>query len=172
MGKFIMVRKPAGGGCAGQTEITYGTPIGDMIEQGGLAGAFDNVTTQLHSGGASLTTTSAAYVGDDAGAGNSHSINGVKIWGSSNAGYYSGTVNFDVALYGSNSAPTGPTDGTKIIDLELNHTGGNATDPLDYTSSPTWTPVAYRYNWVTITPISPSGGDAHYFAELELYECT
>jgi hypothetical protein len=158
------------GGCVGQTEITYSTAIGDYTSNGGLAAAFDGTTDQTAA--ASAATSGAnqdGYIGDDAGAGNSHKINGVKIWGSNNAGYTSGTTNFDVELYGSNSAPSSSTDGTLIVTLESNHTGGNVTDPLDYTSSPTWTPVAYRYNWVRINRVS--GADINYMAELELYEC-
>jgi hypothetical protein len=166
---FLQVKSEAV--CAGQTEITYGTAIGDYTGNGGLSAAYDGTTDQSAAAGAAKNSSAtSAYIGDDAGAASSHKINGVKLWGSNNAGYTSGTTNFDVELYGSNSAPSNSTDGTLIVTLESNHTGGNVTDPLDYTSSPTWTPVAYRYNWVTITRVS--GSDLFYMAEIELYECT
>ena len=165
-----MVRKASAGGCTGQTEITYTTAIGDYTANGGLTAVFDTTTNQGAASSGATGSQTDGYAGDDAGAGQSHSINGVEIWGSNNAGHTSSSGNFNVELYGSNSAPANATDGTLIVTLETNHTGGTASDPLDYTSSPTWTPVAYRYNWVRIVRVS--GSDISYMAELKLYECT
>ena len=71
------------------------------------------------------------------------------VWPSNDLGIIKATGNdFDLRLYGSNTAPTGPTDGTQL------YASGVITDfvgptPHDITSGITTT-TAYRYHWVAI----------------------
>jgi hypothetical protein len=161
----------AAGGCTGQTLIDQGdgTEIGDM-GFGTSGAAFDTTTSQAAHNGVSRTNVQQAdaYVGKDWGAGVTKTVNGVKVWGASNAGYWSATPTVVLELYGSNSAPSSSTNGTLIKTLDT-FTDTAVTDARDYTGDTFDTDTAYRYHWLRI---NGSTTDFAYLAELEFYECT
>ena len=161
----------AGGACTGQTLIAQGagTEIGDM-GFGAAGAAFDGTTSQAAHDGVSRTNAGQVdgWIGKDWGAGVTKTVNGVKVWGSSNAGYWSAAPTVVLELYGSNSAPSNSTDGTLIKTLDT-FTDTNVTDARDYTGDTFDTDTAYRYHWLRI---DGSTTDFAYLAELEFYECT
>lgn len=170
MGEVIFIQAKAGG-CSGQTLIAQGdgTEIGDM-GFGTSGAAFDGNTNQAGHSGVSRPNAGQAdaYIGKDWGAGVTKTVNGVKVWGGNNVGYWSGTPSVTLELYGSNSAPSNSTDGTLIKTLET-FTDTNTTDARDYTGLTYDTSTAYRYHWLRI---DGSSTDFAYLAELEFYECT
>mgnify|MGYP001353706870 CR=1 FL=1 len=160
------------GGCSGQTLIAQGdgTIIGDMDFAGGEDVAFDGTKIGAClgacAGSEDPATTDKVYIGKDWGAGVTRNVNGIKTWGGSNVGYTTGAVSVDLEIWGSNTAPTGPENGTQIK-VFASFTDGTSTDPReDLTLDST---VAYRYHWLTI---DRGGDDISYLVELEFYECT
>ena len=150
-----------------QAEIDYtgSSNIGDMTEGGGLASVFDGNLAQTDSTGAQKSGAVTAFVGKDWGSGNTKSITGVKVWGI-DTGYNGGDFTVDFLLYGSNSAPTTPVDGTLIKTLETEVAHSESTNPKQYLTG--ITPSPYRYNWVTIDTNSAS--DRIWLGEVEFYE--
>lgn len=149
-------------GSSGMINRTLGSIIGDMTVNGGLAAAFDGVTAQ-GAGAAAAKSGTPGYVGKDWGAGNSHTISKFVYYGSTDQGIGNdGTGR--IRLYGSNSAPSSPTNGTLLWD------GGVVSDVGAYTITVTsgiTTTTAYRYHWLCI---DSAGSAGTYVAECEFWE--
>ena len=145
-----------------------GTAIGNMTSNGGLAAAFNGNNNQAYAQNSVVLTGSApAFIGKDWGSGNTKTITGVKTWGSNETGYSGVGAATSHFLYGSNSAPTGTSDGTLITTLVTNTADVNGTNPFVYLTGIDAT-TAYRYHWLTITtPSSPTGQTI--VCELEFY---
>ena len=141
-----------------------GTKIGDMVNNGGLPASFDGVTNQTAAAASASPSQVNAFIGKDWGVSVTKTITGIKIWGSNNAGYFSGTVSRTLTLRGSDTAPTLATDGTSIHVIETAN-DDNLTHALSVLTG-----IAankFRYHWVAITA-TPS--DIAYMAEVEFYE--
>ena len=145
-----------------------GTAIGNMTSNGGLAAAFNGNNNQAYAQNSVVLTGSApAFIGKDWGSGNTKTITGVKTWGSNETGYSGVGAATSHFLYGSNSAPTGTSDGTLITTLVTNTADVNGTNPFVYLTGIDAT-TAYRYHWLTITTPSNSTGQT-IVCELEFY---
>jgi hypothetical protein len=80
-----------------------GTRIGDMTNVGGLAAAFDGVTSQAQTvGAASSGATSSGYLGKDWGAGNTHVVGKFVAYASTDAGFAGAGGTITLFLEGSN----------------------------------------------------------------------
>ena len=146
-----------------------GTAIGNMTEQGGLAAAFNGNKNQAYAQNAVADNGNGpGYIGKDWGNGNTKKISGVKIWGSNETGYGGTGHATGFFLYGSNSAPTGLTDGTLIATLAASQPDVNSTNPLEYLTGIDTT-NAYRYHWFAITTPTNTTGQV-ILCELEFYE--
>ena len=144
---------------------TQGTNIVDMTTYGGLAAAFDVNTSQSNTQGACQPNIGATggYVGKDVGAGNAAPITKGVVRSTNNIGL-TNTGNVTITLYGKNSAPSSPSDGTSLGSNALGSGGANSTD---YTVTSSDTTTAYRYVWARIAS-SAAGADA-YCCELSIY---
>ncbi len=110
------------------------------------------------------------YVGKDWGSGNTKKVSGVKIWGSNETGYGGTGHATSFFLYGSNTAPTGVTDGTLIKTLATSQSDVNSTNALEYLTGIDTT-TAYRYHWFAVTTPTNTTGQV-ILCELEFYEYT
>lgn len=139
-----------------------GSLIGDMASFGGRGAAFDGNTSQVATACAGTTGSPAnCYVGKDWGSGVSHFVSEFKIWGPSN-GAMAGNAAGTVQLYGSNSAPASPTNGTQLYTGSSSGSNAETQDVTGVTAT-----TAYRYHWVTLTL---GGGNNGFLAEVEFYE--
>ena len=156
---------------AGQTHIGQGvgTPIGNMTDKGGLAASFDgNKDQQYADNSVCENGNGPAYIGKDWGSGVTKTITGIKTWGNRDSGYGGIGAATSMFVYGSNSLPSGTTDGTLIATLYENAADVNAINPLEFLSGFDTT-TAYRYHWLTIT--TPSVPTAQILmSEVEFYE--
>lgn len=91
---------------------TLGTNIGDMTSNGGLAAAFDGVTSQATT--ACARKTSAGYIGKTLD--RARRFGGATIYGSNDAGFeVGGSGSQTINIRGKNgAAPSSRTDGTVI----------------------------------------------------------
>lgn len=144
-----------------------GTAIGDMINGGGLAAAFDSTTNQA---GASCarksTSTTAAYIGKTYSP--TKACTKVEIYGSNDFGYqHTGTPSITINLRGkAGAAPSSETDGTLLGTISFTETD-NESSARTITSSDSWT--KYDHIFVEI-PTIPTND--HFVAELVIYENT
>lgn len=154
----------------GQTEIdrTLGTTIGNLVNGGGLAAAFDGNTNQAQTSSATLTSgdRTHGYVGKDWGAGNSHIVSGIVVYASNDQGFVKAvnpTVTID--LYGSNAG---------FLTSSVLLGGGTITDANSaiFTKLSGFTvSTAYRYHWIDITSDSgTTGTDDKICSECRFYE--
>jgi|APSaa5957512535_1039671.scaffolds.fasta_scaffold03441_3 hypothetical protein len=151
---------------AGQSKLDVSglTKIGDTTDNGGVAAAFDGDIDQISTVCAEKFTTTSAFVGVDHGSGNSETLTGVKLWGANNTGY-SSSASFSLDIYGSNSAPSNPTDGTLLANIVSGQADVDNADAKEKLSGLNET-TAYRYHWVTVTG---STSTTQRFAEVEFY---
>ena len=150
-----------------------GTTLGNLVDRGGLASAFDGDKTQGHTSSAARNTpVTIGYIGKDWGNGVTKTISGIKIWpadGSTSA------VAWDSLNVGGAQTVTltfeGSTDNfsSSIVSLGTLATAHNksSTANLSVLSGFTTT-TAYRYHRVKI--ISSGGSFEPVVAELEFYE--
>lgn len=144
--------------CTEITDYSSYTKIGDMTTGGGLAASFDGT---LHQGaGASSRKTSSGYVGIDFGASNAQKICKIVGYSTTDNGFSSFTSTPTLNAYASNSAPSGPTDGT-LIGTTGSFTDGNSISK-EITSTDQST--SYRYVWLNV-----DGGDASFCSELRIW---
>ena len=110
----------AGGGTQTLIGAGVGTPIGDMINLGGLAAAFDGTTSQDHTTSASRdANVVVAFVGKNWGAGVLKIVTGFKAWGSSDEGFSAAaTPTITITLQGS-------TDNFSVSIVDLGATAGD-----------------------------------------------
>ncbi len=146
-----------------------GTPIGDMVEGGGLSAAFDGDTSQIATAESAALNTpqgKVAWLGKDWGSGVTKTITGFKHYASNNDGTSSnGTnnVNCSVELYGSNTNDT--STATNLGGISgLNFRTNSAI--YEKTSGITDT-TAYRYHWLKYS--TPTNG-AMFCSEIIFYE--
>lgn len=144
---------------------TTGTNIGDMTGGGGLAAAFDGNLSQANSASAVGANRGATggYVGKDFGSGNAKPLSKIVVRSTNNIGF-TNTGNVTLTLYGKNTAPANPSDGTSLGTNSIGSGGSNSTD---YTVTSSDTVTAYRYAWAKI---ASSGVNADcYCCELSIY---
>ncbi len=161
----------ASGGTCETVQILFnpraGTTIGDMTGGAGLAAAFNGRISASGSGAALASGAGSHYVGKDWGSGVTKTLTGVKTWGVSDSGYESeGGHTFSLHVYGSNSAPSNATDGTKVVEIVNNLTQGNNDQDQTVLSGFT-TSTAYRYHWVAVVDRTSSG--AAFMVAVEFY---
>lgn len=135
-----------------QVSQAAGTAIGDMVNNGGLAAAFDGVTSQATASCAVKTVGGGTvYIGKDWGSGVTRTIGKFVIWGSSDNGFAAtGTgTSVTLALQGStdNFASSNVTLYTSSAFTDSNGISKTYTDPTDAIDIST----AYRYHRVAIT---------------------
>jgi len=150
-------------------DLSSGTYFGDMTRFGGHAAAFDGNDDQT----ATDTATGAqndisTFVGVDFGAGLAKKISEVRTFGANNLGYNNGQGQVgqgSVKIFGSNSLPTDPTNGTLLGDTGL-------FSNLDSTQEKIFTitdNTAYRYIWAALS--WPVFGGLHiHIAEITIFE--
>lgn len=131
--------------------------IGNMTVNGGLAAAFDGVTTKAYAQAAvsSLNPAGGAY----AGKGNLAvplAVASARVYPTTDEGYdgNNGSLTFD--LYGSHSAPATPGDG--VLLGSLTGQADTTTGFKEITSGDTAT--AWEFLWVRI--VSPDAGNHTY----------
>ena len=128
---------------------SLGGVIGDMTAGGGLAAGFDSNTSQAAAAAASTTgAAGVGYIGKDWGASLKRTIKSVIAHPATDQDNWGGggLNNVTLHVYGSNTAPTGATDGTLL------GSSGTVNTPSasDVTVSGLNTSTPYRYHWLTI----------------------
>ena len=153
--------------------------IGNMVQRGGLAAGFDGNTSQNLAASPSLSASPSVgpgfnanvlndYIGQDYGAtsAGAYAVDHITIWPTSDIGYVvvdplfqnlAGQLVMSPFLFGSNSAPTTPTDGVELgVGSPLILTG---TFPKGTNSSLGNAPITinsfdkvttYRYVWAVM----------------------
>lgn len=121
--------------------MTGKTYIGTMTEKGGLAAAFDGVTTQVETASAYQTGNSAATVGVDLGPSSAAAFAAIRVHGSSNYGFNNPGTNGAATLsyHGSNDNAA----------WTLLASGSHAAIGTPW-EAPVFDIQAYRYHRVTI----------------------
>ncbi len=144
-----------------------GTAIGDMTLNGGLAAAFDGVTSQ---GQANCARVSGAigHIGKDWGASVKRRVSGFKCWGANNSGYCEGSdPTVTIKLQGSNDNFAAETvdlaESTPVTDSD-----GGGSGLLIQVLSGVDTSTEYRYHRLKIDTDTCSVKTA--CAECEFYE--
>lgn len=118
--------------------------IGDMVANGGLAAAFDGITSQVAAACAASAATSA-YVGRHFGGG-AQAIGSVTVYPSSDGGFSGGLASTVILnLYAKNTAPASATDGTLL------GTSGSFTDGLAAKTILSNSAASWNYVWVQIS---------------------
>lgn len=138
---------------------TFGTAIGNMTSNGGLAAAFDGTTVQAEA--LAAKGNSVATIGKDWGSGNAKYISGVVIVGSSDEGMERNVGSpFNWKLQGSDD------NFSNTVDLysETNVTDSNGLTITVLSGITATTP--YRYHRIEFT----LGGATFHVAELSFYE--
>jgi len=164
LGKFIFSTPQASIGYLslgyGSISRTSGTAIGDMTAYGGLAAAFDGVTSQATGAGAAITGATVGYIGKDWGAGNARTISSVLIYSSNNSGFHGALDTVTLTLQGS-------TDNfsSSIVTLGSLPVFTNTYTALTKTITATVLTTAYRYHRVKIE--RGGGAGEIYCAELQ-----
>lgn len=133
-----------------QVSQAAGTAIGDMVNNGGLAAAFDGTTSQATASCAVKTVGGGTvYIGKDWGSGNSKIIGKFVIWGSSDNGFAANSTGTSVtlALQGSQDNSAWTTLFTSSAFTDSNGISKTYTDPTDAIDIST----AYRYHRIAIT---------------------
>ena len=169
-----------------------GTQIGVMgysyNHNAGSGEAFNGTTQSAHTAcaGSATSSTSTVWIGKDWGVGQTKKVTGFRIYPSTDRGFaYSSGVslgNLTFKFYASNSAPTGPEDGTLLLQSlrdNNNHTNDGFNGLEHHISEKdlwgeanyNWQAASensYRYHWITMSRSLNSG--SWYVAELVFYE--
>jgi hypothetical protein len=154
----------------GSNIFTGGSTIGDMTSNGGLAAAFDGVTSQASASSAAKITASNGYVGKTLAS--PSAVASATIYASNNNGYQaSANPDITVTLYGkTGSAPANGTDGTSIGTLgpftdTANESAGRDITMTDTTSvwDHVWAYIeksgaAATFNCSELVALSPATG--------------
>ncbi|WP_341702626.1 hypothetical protein [Ferrovibrio sp.] len=149
-----------GGGGLAQVLVNpaAGTPVGDMTSNGGLAAAFDGVTSQANAACSARFATSG-YVGKSWGAGVRKTITRYRYFAPSDVGPSgAGSVTLTYTLRGSD-------DGSSWTTLHTDSASVGAGGSVDVTSGITTT-LNYLYHSVLL---SVASGNI-FAAEVMLYE--
>jgi Fe-S cluster assembly iron-binding protein IscA len=144
-----------------------GTVLGNMVNGGGLAAAFDGDNDENIDNSALLNGSGPAYCGKDWGSGNDRVVTSVKTWGSNNFGYEGGGSGTDAHTI--TLSVEGSTDNfsSSVVDLGGSISFADAASANTKTLTTTST-TAYRYHRLKITSGGTDSADA--LAELEFYE--
>lgn len=142
--------------------------IGNMTGGGGLAAAFDGITSQSEFVGAS--GGAGGYVGRHFGGG-AQVIGSVTVYPSNDGGFagtgsLSGKATITINLYAKNTAPAFATDGT-LIGTSGPFSDGLAAKTVQSISAATW-----NYVWVQISGAGGGFGAGAFCAELQLFNPT
>lgn len=151
------------------TDYTGTTNIGDMVQDSGLAAAFDGNKDQNAFGSASFSPggTLPAYVGKQWAGGAAKTIGRFAVTDPNNQGFSTG-VDVTLSLYGKNGAPSGPTDGTLLFTSPM-QTRTVAATTYDTTDANTINvATAFTHHWITVTP--NGAGGSLYVTEVEFWE--
>ena len=135
-----------------------GTNIGNMTNRGGLAAAFDGVTSKVNTACALATDRSNGFVGKNY-TGGAQAISQAVVYPSNNNGFAEsfssglGESPVQLSLRASNSAPSTGFEGTLLAD-----TGkiANTLSPVTLTSSDT--SDTWNYVWVLVQDWGPAAG--------------
>jgi hypothetical protein len=143
-----------------------GTAIGDMIANGGLAAAFDGVTNQSTTAGATKNPTSgSSYVGKNYSAA-PQKIAKAIVYGSNGSGFFNIDAPIVLALYGKNgSAPATYNDGIVLGSITFTDTGNESAGRTLVSNDMA---TLWDYVWVAVYRTDFLSGGA-FVAELELY---
>ena len=140
----------AGRGPAALIDRTTGTNIGNGINFGGLAVAFDGITSTGDTSCAGKTAVAAnsMYVGKTTAG--PTAIESATVFGSNNSGYvHSTNPSVTITLYGKQgAAPSNGLDGTSLGSITFTDTNNESTGRL-ITSSDTGT--YWDHVWINIT---------------------
>lgn len=148
-----------------------GNYIGDMTSGGGLAAAFNGATNTTSASCAdSSGFVITGYVGTDLG-GSPSRINRVRIYGSNNVGFWSGTdQTIEAKLYASNSAPVDKQNGTLLGAISFTDTGNESAGRDIYSNDAL---TAWRYVWLYVNIPGYTGITASIcVAEMSLFKWT
>lgn len=144
---------------------TTGTNIGNMTSAGGLAAAFDGVTSQTSASCALLGSATNAFVGKTLAA--SRAFGQAVVFGSNNAGYVAGagTPAVTLTVYGKQgAAPSSGTNGTALGSISFSDTSNESTGR---TIASTDLGTVWDHLWIYV---AQGGSAANMFvAELQLY---
>lgn len=155
----------------GLVSRTAGTAIGNLVNGGGLAAAFDGVTSQAAASSALINTgdRTIGYIGKDWGAGVTRTITGFTAYAPSDQGFNQinpGTVTLELQGSTDNFASSVVSLGT--LSVPSGETAGLVSSKLTG-----MTRGAYRYHRLKITSASgTTSTDNKQCAELLLYEDT
>jgi subtilisin-like proprotein convertase family protein/Ca2+-binding RTX toxin-like protein len=131
--------------------LTGGTAFGNATFGGGLAAAFDGVSTQTDGASAKSADDVTAQIGKDWGSGNAYTVTGYRIYGASDNGYdndTTGMADVTVVLKGSN-------DGVSFVDLHTHtFTDANGTH-MQAVSDGINISTTYRYHQVLVSNSNP-----------------
>jgi hypothetical protein len=148
-----------------QLLLTGGTNIGGMTAGGGLAAAFDGITSQGSATSAGSSGAPSGYgnstsVGKDWGSGVTKTVTSFSCWSPNDTGFLGSTTAVGIKLQGS-------SDGSAWTDLYAGTTPSGTAATVNVTSGITLT--AYRYHRITI---NGNGVNNTYLAEVKFYEAT
>ena len=153
---------------SGQAQIAQdeGTVIGDMTNSAGNAASFDgNKNVAQTSASASVNVKASCYIGKSWST--ARTVTGVKTWGANNAGYSDNSMAVNMYLYGGDTAPASPGDGTLLGTIAESVPDTNLANPQEQMSGFD-TSMPYLYHWVYLEPVS--GSWQLRMAEVEFYE--
>jgi hypothetical protein len=141
---------------------TLGTNIGNMTINGGLAAAFDGVTSQTSAVSAGYASGSTSWIGKTLAA--ARAIGKVTVYGPNNQGYSTvANANLTLNLYGKQgAAPSTATNGTLLGTLSFVSPSPD-NGPRDIVSSDLTT--LWDHCWISVTL---NTGDQR-VAELQMY---
>lgn len=159
-GKIVSVGAPISGTLAGSANI------GNMTQEGGLAGAFNGTVSQPSSASAAkINFTGAAYVGKNYSGASAQRVSSVVVYPSNNQNFTNGTSQFlTFKLYAKQTLPANSSDGT-LLGSQVNVVPSYSL--VTIASSDTTT--AWNYVWVEITPSAQDGHAILYIGQLQIY---
>lgn len=146
-----------------QISQELGSIIGDMTANGGLAAAFDGVTSQIGTSSALRSSTSNAYCGKNYSS-TPQKIGKALIYGSSDTGYLGSGISSGTAyLYAKASSPASYNDGTLLGQVTI-ASDADATDMKTIISGDQNT--SWNYVWIAL--VGNTSG-ALFLAEVQIF---
>lgn len=150
-------------GHGGLISAAAGTATGNMIEAGGLAAAFDGVTSQISTSCAQLANTSTAgTVGKDWGAGVTHTLKSCVVYGPNNFGIARDTSNVSQSV---TVTLEGSSDGSAWTSLTTAASGSGSSAVLLFVPNSV---TAYRHHRVSVAAFDSSSDKT--IAEVQFFE--
>ena len=155
----------------GQTIIdrTAGTAVGTMVDNGGLAAAFDGDNSEAGADCAVAHTITTSYIGKDWGSGVTKTLTGARTYGATDEGYSSQGANSSGCTWDVRGGSTSVIGDSVSLGSLTNQNFRVISTPgaiLNIMSGLTET-TAYRYHFIKLT----QGTTGHnYVAECEFYD--